>query len=54
MSHATFSMSYKAIVVQVEAHETMELAWRRHLLEHPEDNLSRIKIFHFDRREISY
>ena len=54
MSHATFSASYKAIVVHVEAHETMELAWRRHLREYPEDNLSRIKIFHFDRREMSH
>ncbi len=53
MGSATFSSSYKVIVVQVEAHETMELAWQRHLREHPEDRQSRIRIFHFEHREIS-
>jgi len=31
----------------------MELAWRRHLRNHPEDNLSGFRLFHFERREIS-
>jgi len=48
-----FSTFDKVVVVQAEAGETMELAWRRHTGEHPEDKLSRIKIFHFERREIS-
>jgi hypothetical protein len=53
MNLVTFSPSNKVIVVQVEAYETMEIAWRRHLREHPEDKLSRTKIFHFDQREVS-
>ena len=52
-SPGTFSPFDKVVVVQAEAWETAELAWRRHLREHPEDKLSRIKIFHFERREIS-